>query len=288
MLVLNISLWGEEMMKRIKVSLVILVAIGLMLASVGCGGGNAPGTGGSNEPRTQISRFEDAPTALNALLAGGVDAVVADKPVVMAYLENNPNAGVIAFGDDAFEIEYYGIAMRHEDVELHALVNEGLARVKESGIYDKLINKYFNDGPDVELKPMNNELGMTLQVGMDAAYAPFEYVDEATNQIVGFDAELIKAIAAEMGFAVELNNVPWDGIIPALTSGKIDILISAMTITEERARTVTFSDPYFEATQFIAVKEGSPIKSLADLRGKRIGVQNGTTGDLFVSEFFGQ
>jgi polar amino acid transport system substrate-binding protein len=117
------------------------------------------------------------------------------------------------------------------------------------------------------------------------AYAPFEYINNA-GKPEGFDVDLIRAIAAEMGFAVNLVNTNWDGIIPSLLSGNSDIIISAMTITEERSQSVTFSDPYFEATQYIAVKQGSSIKKLADLEGKKIGVQNATTGDIAVTEYF--
>lgn len=264
-------------MKKVKFGIVLLLALGLMLAVVGCGG-----SGDS----TQIMRYENTPIALTELLNGSVDAVVADRPVVLAYLENNPQAGVVAFGDDGFELEYYGVAMRQDDTELHDLVNEGLAKVIENGTYDKILTKYFGDGSDFEVAESTNTLGKSFLVAMDAAYAPFEWVDERTGEIVGFDADLIKAIAAEMGFAVELRHFEWDGIIASLLSGNADLIISAMTITEERQQSVTFSDPYFEATQFIAVKDGSTIKSIDDLKGKKIGVQNGTTGDLFVSDYF--
>ncbi len=236
--------------------------------------------------KTEVRRFETTPVALLELVNGGVDAVVADSPVVLEFLKENPNTKLKAFGDSAFEKEFYGIAMRQGDTDIHNLVNEGLRKVKASGEYDKIFNKYFGDGSDYQVKESANALGLTLTVAQDMAYAPFEYIDEATNQPAGFDVDLIRAIAAESGFAVELVNTNWDGIIPSLLAGNSDLIISAMTITEERAQSVTFSDEYFEATQYIAVQEDSDIKSLADLEGKKIGVQNATTGDFAVTDYF--
>lgn len=263
-------------MKKVKVILAVVLITGLALAVVGCG----------SSTDGEVRRFETTPIALQELINGGVEAVVADSPVILEYQRNNPDAGIRAFGDDSFASEFFGIAMRQDDTELHDLINDGLARVKENGVYDDIFAKYFVDGRDVELAPMNNELGKTFKVALDAAYAPFEYINEATNEIEGFDAYLIRAIAAEMGFEVDLINTAWDGIIPSLTGGNADLIISAMTITEERQEVVTFSDPYFESTQYIAVLEDSDINSLEDLRGKSVGVQNATTGDIAITNFF--
>lgn len=117
-----------------------------------------------------------------------------------------------------------------------------------------------------------------LKVGSEVAYAPFEYMDEKTNQPTGFDIELIKAIGKAENMDVQIENTAWDGLIPALDTGKIDAVISAMTITDERKKSALFSDRYFQATQYIAVKEGSPIKGSADLAGKKVAVQTNTTG----------
>jgi peptide/nickel transport system substrate-binding protein len=126
------------------------------------------------------------------------------------------------------------------------------------------------------------ELG-TIRVGTNAEYPPFESVD-ASNNVIGFDPDLMKAIAQEAGFEVEYVNTRWDGIFVALASGEFDAVISAATITDERKQTVDFSDPYFNAGQMIAVKIGSDIKVPADLDGKRVGVQLGTTGDIWTSD----
>ncbi len=126
------------------------------------------------------------------------------------------------------------------------------------------------------------ELG-TIKVGVNAEYPPFESVD-SSNNVVGFDPDLMAAIATAAGFKAEWVNTRWDGIFVALASGEFDAVMSAATITEERKQTVDFSDPYFNAGQVIAVKQGSTIALPADLDGKKVGVQLGTTGDIWVSQ----
>jgi len=127
------------------------------------------------------------------------------------------------------------------------------------------------------------ELG-TLTIGTNAEYPPFESVDDQ-GAIVGFDPEIIAAIADAAGFDYELVNTRWDGIFVALSQGEFDAVISAATITDERRQTVDFSDPYFNAGQMIAVKKGSDITGPDDLvEGVRVGVQLGTTGDIWASD----
>lgn len=126
-----------------------------------------------------------------------------------------------------------------------------------------------------------------LNVGTDATYEPFESVDGSGNY-VGFDMELIKMVADEIKMELKIQNVGWDGIIPGLINGNYDCLISAMTITEERQKQINFSDPYFSIKQVIVVKEDNDtIKTPADLAGKTVTAQIGTTGDLYATKIKG-
>jgi len=124
-------------------------------------------------------------------------------------------------------------------------------------------------------------------VGTDAAYAPFESQNEK-GEIVGFDIEVVQAIAAKGGFEVKFVNTPWEGIFNALAQGDRDLLVSAITITDERRQTMDFSDPYFDAAQLIAVKENSKVTKFADLKKLKVGVQTGTTGDEAVTKLLGK
>ena len=123
-----------------------------------------------------------------------------------------------------------------------------------------------------------------LKVGSDIAYAPFEFMDEK-QQPTGFDIELIQALGADMGYSkVNLETTAFDGLIPALQAGKYDAVISAMTITDDRSKNVLFSDKYFKTVQYIAMKKGTDFKKLADLQGKKVGVQLNTTGQFAVEK----
>lgn len=127
----------------------------------------------------------------------------------------------------------------------------------------------------------------TYQVATDAAYAPFESLNEK-KEAVGFDMDIMQAIAAKGGFQVKFINTPWEGIFASLNTGDRDMVISAVTITPERKQSMDFSDPYFEAKQLIAVGQSSKVTKLADLKGKKVGVQTGTTGDEVAQKLLGK
>lgn len=118
----------------------------------------------------------------------------------------------------------------------------------------------------------------TLRVGMNAEFAPFEYLDE-DSAVVGFDAELIAAIAEKMGMELEIENMFFDVLLDALTEGSVDCVCSGMTITEQRREIVDFSDAYFTAAQaVVALRGNDSIHSLDDLKGRKVAVQSGTIG----------
>jgi polar amino acid transport system substrate-binding protein len=124
-------------------------------------------------------------------------------------------------------------------------------------------------------------------VGTDAAYAPFESQNEK-GEIVGFDIEVVKAAAAKAGVEVKFVNTPWEGIFNNLQQGDRDLLVSSITITEERKQTMDFSTPYFDAQQLIAVKQTSKVAKFDDLKKLKVGVQTGTTGDEVVTKLLGK
>lgn len=118
-------------------------------------------------------------------------------------------------------------------------------------------------------------------IGTDATYMPFESKNTDTDKLVGFDIDLMNEICRRIKISPEYLVIPFDSIISGLKEKKYDLIISAMTITEERAKEVKFSLPYYLAGQSIVVNEqNNRIKSIEDLKGKRIGVQLGTTGEM--------
>ncbi|MBN8756737.1 MULTISPECIES: basic amino acid ABC transporter substrate-binding protein [Variovorax] len=126
-----------------------------------------------------------------------------------------------------------------------------------------------------------------LVVGTDAAYTPFESQNDK-GDVVGFDIDVVKAVAQKAGLEVKFVNTPWEGIFNSLDQGDRDLLVSAITITDERRQTMDFSQPYFDAKQLIAVKSDSPVAKFEDIKNLKVGVQNGTTGDEVVGKLLGK
>ena len=125
------------------------------------------------------------------------------------------------------------------------------------------------------------EPAKVLRVGTEPAFAPFEFPKEGSKELTGFDIELIQAIGKQMGSKVEISGMGFDALIPALNAGNIDAAIAGMTITEERKKAVSFSDPYYTSGLIVMVKkDNTAVKSVKDLEGKRIAVQIGTTGEM--------
>jgi len=126
-----------------------------------------------------------------------------------------------------------------------------------------------------------------LVVASSATYAPFAF-ENKDKQIVGFDVDIINAIAKQQGMKIKLVNTPWSGIFAALNNGDVDLVISGVTINDKRRQSFDFSAPYFAAHQLIAVPKDSTVTSLKDLAGKKIAVVNASTADDVASREFGK
>lgn len=129
--------------------------------------------------------------------------------------------------------------------------------------------------------------GGVLRMGTNATFPPYEYVDE-NNNVAGIDADIAAAIADKLGMELEITDMAFESLIPALQSDTIDIVLAGMTVDPERAESVNFTESYATGVQVIIVPEGSDIASPDDLEGKNIGVQTGTTGDLYCTDSYGQ
>ncbi|MDD3403385.1 MAG: basic amino acid ABC transporter substrate-binding protein [Hespellia sp.] len=122
----------------------------------------------------------------------------------------------------------------------------------------------------------------TLVMATNAEFPPYEYHDG--DEIVGIDAEFAAAIADKLGKELKIEDMAFDSIIPAVQGGKADFGAAGMTVTDERKTQVDFSDSYYTGRQVIIVAEGSDFATPEDLEGKKIGVQLGTTGDIYASD----
>lgn len=140
---------------------------------------------------------------------------------------------------------------------------------------------YPMEQPAVVQEDPGYPVSEVVSIATDATFPPFEMVDETTKELTGFDIELMEAVATKAGIQFEFINLPFDPMLAGLSECQYDIAIAAITITDERKAQFLFSDPYIDAGQIITVKAGNTdIKSKADLNGKIIGAQLGTTGEI--------
>ena len=126
-----------------------------------------------------------------------------------------------------------------------------------------------------------------LVVGSSATYRPFAY-ENPNKEIIGYDVDIIKAVAQKAGVPIKIVNTPWSGIFAALNNGDVDMVISGVTINDKRRQSYDFSNPYFAAHQLIAVPKSSTVTTLKDLAGKKVAVVNASTADDVASREFGK
>ena len=117
-----------------------------------------------------------------------------------------------------------------------------------------------------------------LKVATNATFVPFEFKGEGDSDYKGYEVDMIRAVAKQMGRDLEFNNIPFSGIIPIIQQGDMDIAVAGMTVTKERADKVLFAAPFYESKLVILTRKDSGIKSVADLSGHSVAVQMGTTG----------
>ncbi len=163
------------------------------------------------------------------------------------------------------------------------------------GIYGKLLSLVLVGMVMVSLSSCGKEVSVEgtnkkekLVLGTSADYAPYEFHKEIDGKdtIVGFDIDIAKAIAEDLGVELEIKDMSFDGLLEALVTGKIDFIIAGMTPTPERAENVDFSNIYYTAVNNILINKENmdKISSLEDLKGKKIGVQKGSVQEALVSE----
>ena len=191
--------------------------------------------------------------------------------------------------DTEYAVEDYAICIAKENTDLLEKVNEALATITANGTAQKIIDKYIS-GQDHDLVFQADAEGKPeLHMATNAFFPPYEYYEGET--IVGIDAEMAAAIADELGMKLVIDDMEFDAIITAVATGKADFGMAGMTVTEKRLQNVNFSSTYATGIQSIIVVEGSPITSVDDLfaDGAKyvVGVQQGTTGDIYAEGDFG-
>ncbi len=127
-----------------------------------------------------------------------------------------------------------------------------------------------------------------LVMGTNASFPPYEFYDEDGQTIIGIDAEIAQAVADKLGMKLTIKDMEFDSLLTAVQSGAVDIVFAGLTVNEERKQSVDFSITYATGVQVVIVPEDSKIASVDDLEGKTIGVQAGTTGDIYCTDDYGQ
>ena len=195
----------------------------------------------------QYNKFNDAVLALKQ---GKVDAVIIDNEPGNVFVEQNPD---IIMLDEDFAVEDYAIALA-KGSELTAKFNEAIAAIKENGTLQAILDKYINDveGATGYVTPEGTEYpNGTLTMATNAYFPPYEYYEG--DAIVGIDAEFAKAICDKLGYELKIEDMEFDSIIPAISSGKADFGAAGMTVTEDRLQNVDFTDSYCTGIQSVLV-----------------------------------
>lgn len=122
-----------------------------------------------------------------------------------------------------------------------------------------------------------------LTVGANVGNVPWEFQDES-GAIVGFEVDLATEVAKRLGRDIKIENIPFNGLFSAVQSARIDMAMSSITITQKRLAEVSFAQPYYDSDQSLTVTAASGLKGLADMSGKVVGVDTGSTGDIWATE----
>lgn len=195
--------------------------------------------------------------------------------------------------DVALTDEKYAFGVRKDDPELLASVNEFIVKIKEDGTLDEVMNKYFGDGEPAGITSAKaNDADNQLVVVTNAEFAPFEYTDGGVYY--GVDMELAKLLADYLDKELVIMNVDFDSVCLTVGEGLADIAMAGLTINETRTQSVTFSDSYYTASQYLIAMEDDntfdECKTVEDVEAilngldntTTIGVQSGTTGQYYV------
>lgn len=262
-------------MKKLLIS---LLTLGIILGLTACGSSDLPansvnsaddlpgktigvqlGTTGDiyasdyEEEGSTIERYNKGADAIQALKQGKVDCVIIDEQPAIAFVNKNSDLKIL---EEEFALEEYAICIAKENTELKEKVNTALAQLKADGTLDSIISNYIGDdtkGKTPYESPADvDRSNGTLVMATNAAFEPYEFYEN--QKIVGIDADIAQAVCDLLGMELKIEDMEFDSIINAVTSGKADIGVAGMTVTEDRLLSVDFSDPYTTATQVIVVR----------------------------------
>lgn len=246
----------------------------------------------------KIKTFDTSDLMNNSLDAGSIYAAMDDQPVVQYAINQGKD---YAINIDGEKVGSFAFAVKKGSKYEYLIdeFNEAFNAMKKDGTYDAIMAKWLGDSEDSAEKSTvvtSDNLKLTgdasakaipvkstYKIVMDSSFAPFEYQNDS-GKYEGIDVDLIKAIAEQQGFNIELSNPGFDAALNAVQAGQADAVIAGMSITDARKEIFDFSDPYYTSNILLAVKKGSSVKSYEDLNGMTVGAKNGTASYTWLSE----
>jgi polar amino acid transport system substrate-binding protein len=253
-------------------------------------------------PKAQVKSFDDIMDAVAAMKSGQLDAIVTAFPSALQASKKNPEMGLLS---EPLDYEDTAIAVKKGHDELLATLNRIISELKSDGTLESMKMRWFKPdlSPYEEMNIILPNDGKPLKIGVSATREPFSFVDK-NGRVTGHDGELARIIGAKLQRPIEFSNMKFMALIPALQSGKVDLIVTGMTATAERRKFVDFTQPYYANAQVMLVRKsataksasstpplssankGSEISKLEDIDGKRIGVLGGSAGDLAARKHF--
>jgi len=204
-------------------------------------------------PNAKFTYVNSAQDACQAVKTGAADAAAYDEPILKNLAAKNPGLKVLP---EMITVDNYGFAVARENQALKTAVDEIVTELKANGNYEQMLRRWLPASgnpapmPDIKLDGGNG----VLRFGTAAITEPFSFVD-GRQQVVGFDIELATYVARKLGMELEVVNMDFGAMIPALAAGQVDMIGACITISEERAKTVLFSQPYYQGGIAALVKE---------------------------------
>ncbi|WP_278559021.1 ABC transporter substrate-binding protein/permease [Streptococcus constellatus] len=237
-----------------------------------------------------LKTFDTTDLTYNSLNSGSIDAMMDDQPVIEYAIKQGQNLKISMKGEAVGSFAF-GVKKGSKYEYLVTEFNEALAQMKKDGSLDKIISKWTRSTKATSSTPETTTpagkkatpVKAKYTIASDSSFAPFVFQD-SNNKYTGIDMDLIKAIAKDQGFTIEITNPGFDAALNAVQSGQADGMIAGMSVTDARKETFDFSEPYYTANAILAVKESSTIASYKDLKGKTIGVKNGTASQTFLTK----
>lgn len=199
----------------------------------------------------KVVSFKTGMDAAMDLINGQIDAIVLDELPSKEIVARNPALEIV---DIDLALEEYAIAVKKGNTELLESINKTIATMKANGDYEALVNAFMPvDGKIAIPSFVAPSASKVVKLGTNAAFPPFEYVDG--KDVVGFDITMGQKIAATYGASLEVVDMAFDSLIPALASDAIDFIAAGMSVTEERKKNVDFSDAYYSSKQVVIVRK---------------------------------